>query len=309
MAAFVQTFEFGSDCTIVALENCQISVVHGGMTDDAKHTCGRIKTIQAHDFTMEYIDWGPKDGTAVVLIHGLGWDALRLWDNVGNVLANRGFRALALNLRGVGGTDATVDPYTTDTYAKDIEAFMAALGISQASVVGFSMGAAIAGGLLAQSKRVNALCLACGGLHGTEEGQRAVEDMLERAATLGPVAFATEQADTIFHPAWAAANPDVVADFKIWRAEMNQSALFRAFRSGYGVDMRATVQRAGVPVQVIAADQDPFCDMDDMRALAASIPGAQFDMIEECGHMATIEQLDRFNEILMGFLQSQQVVG
>ena len=36
---------------------------------------------------------------------------------------------------------------------------------------------------------------------------------------------------------------------------------------------RATVREAGLPVQVIAADADAFCDLDDMRAMAASIPG------------------------------------
>ncbi|MEM7721994.1 MAG: alpha/beta fold hydrolase [Pseudomonadota bacterium] len=266
-----------------------------------------MKTLQANGITMDYAEAGRGDAPPVLLIQGLGWDAWRLWEELARDLAAAGYRALAPNLRGVGGTDATDVPYTTHLYAADLEAFLSALGIDRLPVVGFSMGASIAGALLAQSKRVSALSLACGGLYATEDGRRGVEDMLARAETLGPEAFAAEQADVIFHPDWAANNPDVVGDFKTWRANMNQSALFRAFRSGYGIDVRALVAEAGLPTQVITADRDPFCDLEDMRAMADAIPGARFDIIADCGHMATIEQKPAFTAALLGFLQSLDV--
>jgi len=262
----------------------------------------QMRTIQANGISMEYAEAGGPDAPPVLLIHGLGWDAWRLWRGALPALEAAGFRAIAPNLRGVGGTEATEAAYTTELYAQDLEAFLAALGITRAPVVGFSMGASIAAALVARLARVSALTLACGGLHATEAGRRGVEEMLARAEALGPSAFAAEQAEAIFRPAWAGANPDAVEDFKEWRAAMNQSALFRAFRSGYGADYRATVREAGLPVQVIAADADAFCDLDDMRAMAASIPGARFDVIRECGHMATIEQLDAFNAVLTDFL-------
>jgi 3-oxoadipate enol-lactonase len=264
-----------------------------------------MRMIEAGGIAVDYTVSGAPDAPPVLLIHGLGWDAARLWGGVLSALAEAGFRAYAPNLRGVGGTAATDAAYTTDLYAQDLEAFLEALGIDHVPVVGFSMGASIAGALVARSDRVTALTLACGGLHGTEAGRRGVEEMLARAETLGPAAFAGEQAEAIFRPAWAAANPAAVEDFKRWRSEMNQDALFRAFRSGYGVDMRAVVQGAGLPTQVIAADTDAFCELDDMRAMAEAIPGARFDVIEACGHMATVEQLDAFNTALLGFLRDR----
>jgi pimeloyl-ACP methyl ester carboxylesterase len=42
-----------------------------------------------------------------------------------------------------------------------------------------------------------------------------------------------------------------------------------------------------------------------MRAMAEAIPGARFDVIEACGHMATVEQLDAFNTLLVGFLKDR----
>jgi pimeloyl-ACP methyl ester carboxylesterase len=40
-----------------------------------------------------------------------------------------------------------------------------------------------------------------------------------------------------------------------------------------------------------------------MRAMAEAIPGARFDVIETCGHMATVEQTEAFNALLVGFLK------
>ncbi|MFW5654926.1 MAG: alpha/beta fold hydrolase [Roseicyclus sp.] len=262
------------------------------------------KTLEANGIVMDYVEAGPADGAPVLLVHGLGWDAARLWKGVAPALAGAGFRALAPNLRGVGVTEATNARYTTDLYATDLDAFLAALGISRAAAVGFSMGASIAAALVARSDRIASLCLACGGLHATAEGQAGVEDMLARAEALGPAAFAAEQAEAVFRPEWAAANPDAVADFRTWRAEMNQDALFRAFRSGYGTDYRDVVRTARLPTQVIAADEDAFCNLADMRALAASIPAARLDVIEACGHMAPIERLPEFNAALLDFLHS-----
>ncbi len=262
-----------------------------------------MKRIEAGGLTMEYAEAGPPEASPVLLIHGLGWDAWRLWQGTLAALAEAGLRGLAPNLRGVGGTDATDADYTTQLYAADLLAFLQALGVDRCQVVGFSMGASIAAALVDRApESVTGLSLACGGLHGTEDGRQGVEAMLARAETLGPEAFAAEQAEAVFRPAWAAAHPEAVADFKRWRAAMNQSALRRAFRSGYGVDMRAVVQGAGLPTQVIAADTDAYCPLDDMRAMAAAIPGARLDVIDASGHMAPIEQPAAFEAALLRFL-------
>jgi 3-oxoadipate enol-lactonase len=177
---------------------------------------------------------GAEGARPVLLIHGLGWDAARLWAGVLPALAGAGFRAYAPNLRGVGGTEATERPTAPTSTRGTSRRFSKRSGIDRLPVVGLFHGRLHRGALVGRSPRVSALTLACGGLHGTEAGRRGVEEMLARAETLGPAAFAAEQAEAIFRPAWAAANPIAVDDFKTWRAAMNQDALFRAFRSGYG---------------------------------------------------------------------------
>ena len=263
----------------------------------------QLASLKANGLTMTYLTAGAATAPPVLLIHGLGWDAARLWTGTAEALAAAGLRVLAPNLRGFGGTEATAQAYSTRLYAQDLAAFLDVLSIERLPVVGFSMGAAIAAALSAEEGRATALSLACGGLHSTEEGRAGVEALLARAETLGAAAFAAEQAEMIFEPDWAAAHPAVVAEFKAWRAEMDQSALYRAFRSGYGIDYRDAVRTSGLPVQVIAAESDPFCDLSDLEAIASHTPGAVFNVIRQSGHMSMIEQPEAFAQTLLGFLQ------
>jgi pimeloyl-ACP methyl ester carboxylesterase len=264
-----------------------------------------MQMIEAGGIAMDYTVSGAPDAPPVLLIHGLGWDAARLWGGVLSALAEAGFRAYAPNLRGVGGTAATDAAYTTDLYAQDLEAFLEALGIDRLPVVGFSMGASDRGriGGAVRSGDGPDTRLRWSPWHGGRPPRGGGDAGAGRNAGARRLRRGTGRGD--LSPAWAAANPAAVEDFKRWRSEMNQDALFRAFRSGYGVDMRAVVQGAGLPTQVIAADTDAFCELDDMRAMAEAIPGARFDVIEACGHMATVEQLDAFNTALLGFLRDR----
>lgn len=126
--------------------------------------------------------------------------------------------------------------------------------------------------------------------------------MLARAKGLGPVAFAREQAGTIWHSDWAARHPVEVEGFIEWRSAMDQAALFRAFRSSYGADLRSALPRLKMPVRVIAADRDPFASVAKLREIADRIPGADLVVIEGAGHMAPIERAGEFNAALVAFL-------
>ncbi|MEM9902758.1 MAG: alpha/beta fold hydrolase [Pseudomonadota bacterium] len=270
-----------------------------------------LQRIAANGIEMECAMAGPETGPKVLLIHGLGWDATRLWSGTLSAFAAAGFRAVAPNLRGVGGTEATEAPYSTGLYAQDLDALLDGLGIARCAVVGFSMGASVVAAMLAgpRADRIGPVVLACGGLPGSAEGAAATEAMLARAQTLGPAAFAAEQAAEVFRPAWAAAHPEAVTDFRRWRAAMDQNALFRAFRSGYGVDLSRVVPAADRPTLVIAADEDAFCPLEDMRRMAEAIPGARFDVIEESGHMAPVEQPAAFEAALRQFLDAEWKAG
>jgi pimeloyl-ACP methyl ester carboxylesterase len=89
-------------------------------------------------------DTGPRDGPAVLLIHGFG-SSLHTWEAWEPLLADR-FRLIRLDLPGFGltGPDPTGD-YSDERSVAVLEALLDRLGVARAAaVVGSSMGGRIA---------------------------------------------------------------------------------------------------------------------------------------------------------------------
>lgn len=55
-------------------------------------------------------------------------------------------------------------------------------------------------------------------------------------------------------------------------------------------DARPLLGSIGVPTMVICGRQDALTPLERNREIAAGIPGAQFAVIEECGHLSTMER-------------------
>jgi pimeloyl-ACP methyl ester carboxylesterase len=68
-------------------------------------------------------------------------------------------------------------------------------------------------------------------------------------------------------------------------------------------DSHADLERVSVPALVMCGRQDPVTPVPDHEAMAARIPGARLEIIEDCGHLSTIERPDAVNRILIDWLQ------
>jgi pimeloyl-ACP methyl ester carboxylesterase len=101
------------------------------------------RTVKVNGVTLHYLDWGPADAPAVVLLHGITGHA-RVWDHLAERLVP-GRRVLALDQRGHGDSDpAPDDDYRVATMADDVAAFAGSLRLDRFALVGHSMGGRIA---------------------------------------------------------------------------------------------------------------------------------------------------------------------
>ncbi|MCC5975817.1 MAG: alpha/beta hydrolase [Rubellimicrobium sp.] len=247
---------------------------------------------------------GPVGGRTVVMIHGLGWDAASLWEAQIGMLAAAGWRVLAPDLRGTGGSPPLRGAVGIAGLADDVAALIADEVAAAPVLVGFSMGAMVAVDLaLRPGTRPAGLVLACGGVASSPGGEAGVTAMLARAEAMGPRAFAEEQAQMIFAPDWAARNGSAVAAFIERRAVMDQDSLHHSFRAPFGCDYTGQLARITCPAHVIAAGQDNFLSVADCRALARALPQAELTVIEESGHMAPVEAPGAFNAALLSYLE------
>ena len=65
---------------------------------------------------------------------------------------------------------------------------------------------------------------------------------------------------------------------------------------------RPTLGHSRCPTLVIGAREDRVCTVPMHEELAAAIPGAELLLLENCGHLSTLEQPARVNEALLRWL-------
>ncbi|MHB8437441.1 MAG: alpha/beta fold hydrolase, partial [Acidimicrobiales bacterium] len=94
---------------------------------------------------IHYVEQGPSDGPVVLLIHGFPELAFS-WRNQLPVLADAGYRAVAIDVRGYGrsGKPDRLEEYRILRYVADNVAIAAHLGAQQVVIVGHDWGAPIA---------------------------------------------------------------------------------------------------------------------------------------------------------------------
>jgi len=86
---------------------------------------------------LAYEDYG--EGQPVILIHG--WPLSKhMWEYQKEKIVNAGFRCISYDRRGFGESDKPWSGYDYDTLASDLNDIITALGLSNAIIVGFSMG-------------------------------------------------------------------------------------------------------------------------------------------------------------------------
>ncbi|HEV7127161.1 MAG TPA: alpha/beta hydrolase [Ktedonobacterales bacterium] len=114
------------------------------MSNGTNTTFGSLKQIDVGDLNVGYVEVGPSDGTAVMLLHGWPYD-IHSYADVAPRLAQAGYRVIVPYLRGYGTTrflsSDTLRNGQQSVLAVDIIALMDALQISRAILAGFDWGA------------------------------------------------------------------------------------------------------------------------------------------------------------------------
>ena len=103
----------------------------------------RHRHVAANGARFHVAEAGPRDAPLVVLLHGFPemWWA---WRHQLPALADAGFRTVAMDLRGYGGSDKTPNGYDPLTLAQDVSGVVKALGGRSAVLVGHGWGGYVA---------------------------------------------------------------------------------------------------------------------------------------------------------------------
>ena len=84
-----------------------------------------------------------------------------------------------------------------------------------------------------------------------------------------------------------------------------KEAFLRQERAIIGrIDSRPHLARIRCPTLVVAARDDQLMPVEILEELARGIPGARFAIVEECGHMASIERPAEVSKLLVDWLST-----
>ena len=247
--------------------------------------------IRINDRTVHY--WTgrvkqPVEGRGLLLLHGAGGNGLG-WFMQKQALGSRTF-CCAPDLPGHGRSTGK-PPATIDEYVPYVLGLMDHLKIEKASLVGHSMGGAVAQTLaLDHPDRVEKLVLIGTGaclpvsdrlfdvLEGDEE--EALRFLIDLVFTqTAPQEFVRNVMDQMDF----ASAPD---DF----------AACRTF------DVSGRLASLSIPVAVLVGEQDRMTPVEVGRTLAESIPGAALHVIEGAAHLPMLERAGAVNAIILEFL-------
>ena len=242
------------------------------------------------------------EGAPVVLLHGGLWDS-RMWEDQFEPLAER-CRVVRYDLRGYGRSSRPEGSYS---HSDDLKAVLDHLGIERASLVGLSLGAAIAIDFtLEHPDRVHALVLAAPGLGGYEwsadlekryaPAEAALEKgEIERAAEL-ELAIWTKRSRT------KGEDHRDVRMREIAKENAHQVALDPALRQKLDPPAIGRLGEIKAPTLVISGDKD-LPDVKKIAALLlAGIPDARRAVMQGADHVVNMRRPADFTARLLGFL-------
>lgn len=240
-------------------------------------------------------------GAPVVLIHGVGANGAS-WDAVASMLAPR-FTVLRLDLRGHGRSAHIDGALTLADFARDVVDVMAAVGISRAHIVGFSLGGMIAQLLaLDHAARVDRLVLLSAVAGRTEQERARVRERLEILRTQGIAAITGAAQDRWFTDGFIAAHPELVAK-RMEELKANHPASYAAAYTVFSTsDLGERLAGIVAPTLVATGEFDVGSNTRMARFMHAMIKGAELRILPGLKHSVLVEAPELIAALVGEFL-------
>lgn len=253
---------------------------------------------------LYYEEYG--QGEPVLLIHGHTLDR-RMWQREVNLLKGR-YRVIVPDLRGYGLSPDPVEGRQF-TYADDMIALLDGLHIDRVHVVGLSMGAYVAGDMLAIYPERLLSCMMVAGEISTSPGPSTPKSSAENARRRQEAAallrrglepYKRKRIEALIERGGSRAEEmrdlvtQMVMDWGCWQS------LHVTARVYYGQDAFAKlrVRRPDVRSIIIYGDKEK----KPQSRMLKYLPNASQITVEDCGHMVNLEQPEMFDRILLEWL-------
>ena len=249
-------------------------------------------------------------GETILLLHGHSLDR-RMWDEQWRLFSKR-HHVVRMDFRGYGrSTEQREDLQMT--HLDDVLTLMDSLHVQQAHVVGLSMGAFVAGDMLAMHpERMLSCVMASGGIRNCK-GPSEPMDSAESRQRDREIAALREKGVQRMKEEWmeqlmATGGSEkermrkplrrMIRDWTAWQPLHKEVRLFYGKEAWKRLEMR---EKTDVPTLLLRGAnelKDKRREPREQRYLTHS----QFVVLEDCGHMMNMEQPREFNRTVLDFI-------
>ena len=272
---------------------------------------------EVNGINLHYVTWGEftRPERAVLLVHGLTASHLE-WSRLGPTLAERGWYAIAPDLRGRGQSDKPPHGYGIPYHANDLLVLCDALDLPTVHLIGHSLGAQIGYFLAAiHPKRLGKLVLVDTGGRVPADALQAIGPALARLGKSYPSldAYLQERQQSPAHswnPFWEAyyrydaeVHPDGTVTSRVKREAIEEEIMVNTSINPDVLLSRiqAPTLIARAPLGTLAPDRGFLMTADEAERVKGIIAGSRVVEIPETNHY-TIILSEVFTSEVLSFL-------
>jgi pimeloyl-ACP methyl ester carboxylesterase len=272
--------------------------------------------VEIDGATVHYQEFGEPSNPALLMIHGFTASAY-VWKTVAPVLADEGFRVVAIDLLGFGYSEKpSWFDYTIASQARMASRFMDRLGIGRATVVGSSYGGAVALTLaLDYAERVEKLVLVDAVINDEATSHPIMR--LARIPGLGEVItpFLIDSKRFMkfrMQGTLAPANHHLITKDRIesvirpLHAKDGHHAVLKAGRNWDANRIEEDAHLVNQPTLIIWGEEDGVIPLRCGKSLYNSILHSRFVVLKNCGHVPQEEKPELFTALVSNFCHDRK---
>lgn len=265
------------------------------------------KNVIIKSLNVSYFDVGENDLQAIIFIHGFPFNK-SMWETQVLELKNE-FRVIAYDVRGHGDSDIGTDDFSIEIFVSDLIALLDELCIDKATVCGLSMGGYIALNAITHfPERFSALILSdtsC--IADSEEAKVNRKKTMDDIDTFGVVQYAEKSIEKLFSSESIITKPNEVANIKEMILQTSIHSLTQTLQALANRSSTCDqLSNINVPVLILVGSEDKLTPLALSQKMQDEIDSSRLYVIENSGHLPNIENPQKFNKLILNFLNSQK---